>query len=68
VGKEDFPFIRRTVESDEEGHIKFYGIVPGLSYHVVEEVAPRQGPAFARAGGRQAWYDKVLVLAPLEQR
>ncbi len=68
VGKEDFPFIRRTVESDEQGHIKFYGIVPGLSYRLVEEVPPPQGPAFVRAGGRQAWYDKVLVLAPLEQR
>jgi len=68
VGKEDFPFIRRTVESDEAGHIKFYGIVPGLSYRVVEEMPPRQGPAFVRAGGGQAWYDKVLVLAPVEQR
>ncbi len=68
VGEEDFPFIRRTVESDAQGRVKFDGIVPGLSYRIREDVPPREGPFYVRAGGRLSWYDEVLVLAPEEKR
>ena len=54
VGEEEFPFIDRTVESDAQGRIKFYGIVPGLSYRVQENMPPREGPVCVRAGGRLA--------------
>ena len=69
LGEENFLFMkRRTVESDEQGRIKFFGIVPGLSYHLEEITPPIRGPVMVGAGGRLPWYDKVLVLAPKEQR
>ena len=68
VGEQDFPFIRRSVESDAEGRVRFVGIVPGLSYRIQEDVPPRKGPIVMRAGGRPPWYDEVLVLAPEENR
>ena len=69
LGDENFPFLsRRTVESDEEGRIQFYGIVPGLSYRLEEITPPHEGPIMVRAGGQLPWYDKILVLAPQEKR
>lgn len=63
VGDDDFPTLRREVQSDEDGQIRFEGIVPGLSYRVQEDVPPRNGP-IAVAGGKLPWYDEVLVLLP----
>jgi hypothetical protein len=68
LGEEDFPFIRRTVESDAQGRVKFDGIVPGVSYRIQEDVPPREGPIAVRAGGRLPWYEEVLVLAPEEKK
>jgi hypothetical protein len=64
VGEEKFPFNRRELESDEQGRIKFYGIIPGLSYRLEEITPAREGPVRVRRGGRLPWYDKVLILAP----
>ncbi len=68
VGEEGFPFLRRIVESDAQGRVKFVGIVPGLSYRVEEDVPPQKGPIIVGPGGRLPWFDEVLVLAPEEER
>jgi beta-lactamase regulating signal transducer with metallopeptidase domain len=65
VADQDFPFVRRTAESDDQGRIKLDGIVRGLAYRVQEDVPPISGP-IAVAGGRPPWYEEVLVLAPVE--
>jgi BlaR1 peptidase M56 len=63
----DFPFVRRTVESDAEGRIRLDGIVRGLSYRIQEEVRPINGMV-GFVGGRPPWYEEVLVLAPNEAK
>ena len=60
----DFTSSRRDVKSDEKGHILIDGIVPGLAYHIEEEVPPLGGPIAVGVGGKLPWFDQVLVLAP----
>jgi hypothetical protein len=63
VGNDDFPSLRRDVQSDEDGQIRVEGIVPGLSYRVQEDAPQPDGPV-AFVGSRPPWYDEVLVLVP----
>jgi hypothetical protein len=63
VGNDDFPSLRRDVQSDEDGQIRVEGIVPGLSYRVQEDVPPTNGPV-AKRRGKPPRYDEVLVLVP----
>jgi protocatechuate 3,4-dioxygenase beta subunit len=65
VGDEDFPFLRRTVESNADGKIRVDGIVRGLSYRIQEDVPPRDGPV-APVDGRPTWHEEVRVLVPKE--
>jgi hypothetical protein len=63
IGEEEFPFLRRTIKSDEHGQIKLDRIVPGLTYHIEE------APVLQRlqSGGflsRRPEFDKDLMLAP----
>jgi hypothetical protein len=67
VADHDFPFVRRTVDSDAEGRITIDGIVRGLSYGIQEEVPRTDGPVM-KVGGRSSWYEDVLVLAPDEAK
>jgi hypothetical protein len=67
MGAQEFPFLRRTAASDEDGMLKLDGIIPGLSYRIQEDVPPREGP-IAFVGGRPPWYDEVLVLVPKERK
>ena len=54
VGDEDFPFLKRDVQSDEDGQLRIDGIVPGLSYRVEEDLPPR------RPGRRCRWPTAVV--------
>ena len=63
VANQDFPFLRREVQSDEDGQIRIDGIVPGSVVPSRGGHAPRQGPV-AFVGGRPPWFDEVLVLVP----
>jgi hypothetical protein len=67
MGAQEFPFLRRTAASDEDGMLKLDGIIPGLSYRIQEDVPPREGP-IAFVGGRPPWYDEVLVLVPKDRK
>jgi hypothetical protein len=64
VADEDFPLLRRDVQSDEEGLIRLDGVVPGLSYRVQEDVPPQAGQLVAPVGARPPWFDEVLILVP----
>jgi hypothetical protein len=67
VEDEDFPFLRRDVESDAHGLVKIDGIVPGRSYRVEEVLPPSDGPV-AVVGGKIPWFNEVVVLAPKDQK
>ena len=61
----------RTVKSDDRGRVKFEGIVPGLSYRILEVVPSvlRRPIGFPPPpAGQPRSYDEVLVLAPEEKR
>jgi hypothetical protein len=60
---EDFRRFRRAVSTDEQGRLRIDGILPGMTYRVQEEVAPRAGPINA-PGGRRASFNDLIELAP----
>lgn len=66
VGDDEFLFLERSVETDAQGRLRLDGIVPGLSYRIVE-VLPAQGVAIQR-GGRKSYFDEVITLAPDQGR
>lgn len=66
VQSDEFVVVRRIVQSDAEGKIKFDGIVPGLSYRILEQPPQQDQPVVIVAGNRP-WYEDTLVLAPSEK-
>ncbi len=68
VAGEEFPYIRRLVESDAKGRLKTDGIVFGLAYRLAEDTPPSRGPIMVGRDGKMPWYEEVVILAPVESK
>lgn len=64
---DDLVQLRRSFKADDRGQVRIDGVIPGLSYHVVDEPPAVPNPRGGLARGK-SFFDRELILSPDEGR